>query len=131
MTRRDVLKSIHEPFGDAFYFGPESLSERYTDDPEAREGSGSATKTYKDVLDTFADNEVRTLSRLFALLLATALHALPLVGGVVPDKPCFGAAAVPSLTTYPNPLRNSTYMRLSFHSIEPGFLHTPVALCAF
>lgn len=59
MTRRDVLKSIHEPFGDAFYFGPESLSERYAEDPAAREESGSASKTYKDVLDTFSDTEVR------------------------------------------------------------------------
>lgn len=61
MTRRDVLKSIHEPFGDAFYFGPESLSERYRDDPAGREASGYATKTYKDVLDEFSNTEVRLL----------------------------------------------------------------------
>jgi hypothetical protein len=61
MTRRDVLECSHEPFGDAFYFGPEFLSDRYRDDPEARQASATGNKTYKDVLDEFAqiENEVR------------------------------------------------------------------------
>ena len=36
MTRRDELKCIHDPFGDAFYYGPERLSDRFADDEEAR-----------------------------------------------------------------------------------------------
>lgn len=51
MTRTDILTCIHEPFGDAFYYGPERLSERYENDPEAREKSGFADVTFKTVVD--------------------------------------------------------------------------------
>ncbi|KAH6636117.1 P-loop containing nucleoside triphosphate hydrolase protein [Chaetomium tenue] len=50
MTRRDILRCVHEPFGDAFYFGPERLSARYEEDEEARSSSGFANTTYEDVL---------------------------------------------------------------------------------
>lgn len=61
MTRRDILESIHEPFGDAFYFGPEFLSDRFRDDVATRESSGYAQKTYKDILESImeAGKEVR------------------------------------------------------------------------
>lgn len=52
MTRRDILECAHEPFGDAFYFGPERLSSRYEDDEAARVSSGFSDVTYKDVLDS-------------------------------------------------------------------------------
>lgn len=51
MTRTETLKCIHEPFGDSFYFGPERLSERYEEDPEARVESGFGDSTYKTVFD--------------------------------------------------------------------------------
>jgi hypothetical protein len=51
MTRRDILHCVHEPFGDAFYFGPERLSQRYENDEKARNESGFANTTYKDVMD--------------------------------------------------------------------------------
>ena len=51
MTRRDILKCVHEPFGDAFYFGPERLSERYESSEEDRIESGFSNTTYKTVLD--------------------------------------------------------------------------------
>lgn len=51
MTRRDVLHCIHEPFGDAFYYGPERLSSRYEDDEKARLDSGFAQTTFRTVLD--------------------------------------------------------------------------------
>ncbi|KAI5868061.1 P-loop containing nucleoside triphosphate hydrolase protein [Durotheca rogersii] len=51
MTRDDILECVHEPFGDSFYYGPERLSERYADDPAARESSGFANTTYRDVLE--------------------------------------------------------------------------------
>ncbi|KAK3333520.1 hypothetical protein B0T19DRAFT_483560 [Cercophora scortea] len=61
MTRQNTLDCVHEPFGDAFYFkktetnksldGPERLSERYADDDAAREKSGFANTTYRDVID--------------------------------------------------------------------------------
>lgn len=57
MTRRDVLDSQHEPFGDAFYFGPEFLSDRFRDDEAARKASAECDETYKSILDRFAEVE--------------------------------------------------------------------------
>jgi len=51
MTRRDILECVHEPFGDAFYYGPERLSTRYENDEAARQHSGFADSTYKTVTD--------------------------------------------------------------------------------
>jgi hypothetical protein len=64
MTRRDSLCCIHEPFGDAFYFGPERLSARYENDERAREESGFAESTYKTIFERIdrAGKEVRTNS---------------------------------------------------------------------
>jgi hypothetical protein len=55
MARRDILESVHEPFGDAFYYGPEILSDRFRNDTAAREQSGFSNKTYKDVLNEVMD----------------------------------------------------------------------------
>ena len=51
MTRHDTLTCVHEPFGDAFYYGPERLSERYEKDEKERIESGFADSTYKTILD--------------------------------------------------------------------------------
>lgn len=61
MTRRDTLHAFHEPFGDAFYYGPEFMSERFKDDVQSRNATGYGHQTYKDVLKEFAqvENEVR------------------------------------------------------------------------
>jgi len=64
MTRSDILHCVHEPFGDAFYYGPERLSERYDKDEAARVKSGFAETTYKDVLDNLlglAESQVGNL----------------------------------------------------------------------
>ncbi|KEF56845.1 uncharacterized protein A1O9_07035 [Exophiala aquamarina CBS 119918] len=63
MTRRD-LACVHEPFGDAFYYGPERLSPRYEEDEAARKASGFANSTYKTVFDRF-DRESSEGQRLF------------------------------------------------------------------
>lgn len=55
MTRHDILHCVHEPFGDAFYYGPERLSERFEDDEEGRKKSGFSQITYKDVVDQIFD----------------------------------------------------------------------------
>ncbi|KAF5643629.1 hypothetical protein F52700_2772 [Fusarium sp. NRRL 52700] len=55
MARRDILESVHEPFGDAFYYGPEILSDRFRNDTTTREQSGFSQKTYKDVLNEVMD----------------------------------------------------------------------------
>lgn len=51
MTRTDILESVHEPFGDAFYYGPEFLSDRFRDDAAGRESSGFSQKTYKNIFN--------------------------------------------------------------------------------
>ncbi|KAI5208761.1 hypothetical protein E4T38_02734 [Aureobasidium subglaciale] len=51
MTQRDTLQCVHEPFGDAFYFGPERLSDRYEKDQKARTESGFENSTYKTIFD--------------------------------------------------------------------------------
>lgn len=67
MTRRETLRCIHEPFGDAFYYGPERLSERYEADEQARVASGFSRSTFKAVFDRIereaaeAEAEVRSL----------------------------------------------------------------------
>ncbi|EFW20902.1 hypothetical protein D8B26_002806 [Coccidioides posadasii str. Silveira] len=51
MTRRDTLRCVHEPFGDAFYYGPERLGRRYEDDEEARIATGFSNSTYKTIFE--------------------------------------------------------------------------------
>ena len=51
MTQRDTIKTEHEPFGDAYYYGPERLAERYANDEAARKASGYSETTYKNVMD--------------------------------------------------------------------------------
>ena len=69
MTRHNTLTCIHEPFGDAFYFGPERLGNRYEGDEKARQESGFAESTYQTILDRIdrESEEVRyfPISRLF------------------------------------------------------------------
>ncbi|KAK1144692.1 hypothetical protein N8T08_004996 [Aspergillus melleus] len=51
MTRRDTIQCIHEPFGDAFYYGPERLGTRFANDEKARLESGFSQSTYRTVMD--------------------------------------------------------------------------------
>ena len=55
MTRKD-LQCVHEPFGDAYYFGPERLGYRYegAENEEIREESGYANSTYRSIFDRIA-----------------------------------------------------------------------------
>lgn len=64
MTQRDRLSCIHEPFGDAFYYGPERMSERFEDDEQARLESGFSKSTYQTILDRF-ERESQKGKRLF------------------------------------------------------------------
>lgn len=51
MTQRDTIQCVHEPFGDAFYYGPERLSGRFEDDEQARVDSGFSNSTYLTVVE--------------------------------------------------------------------------------
>ncbi|KAF7948823.1 hypothetical protein EAE96_008009 [Botrytis aclada] len=64
MTRDDALACVHEPFGDAFYFGPERLSPRYEEDEAARKESGFADSTYKTIFERI-EKEGKEGKRLF------------------------------------------------------------------
>jgi hypothetical protein len=74
MTRRDVLQCVHEPFGDAFYYGPERLSSRFESDEKGRIESGFEHSTFKTVLDRIEKEgaEVRITPSS-----ATSYHARP------------------------------------------------------
>ncbi|KAF2843763.1 hypothetical protein M501DRAFT_1006229 [Patellaria atrata CBS 101060] len=56
MTRRDILQCVHEPFGDAFYYGPERLSTRYEQDEDARIKCGFSESTYKTIFENIDRN---------------------------------------------------------------------------
>ncbi|KAL1587660.1 hypothetical protein WHR41_03584 [Cladosporium halotolerans] len=64
MTRRNDMTCIHEPFGDAFYFGPERMGTRYENDEKAREESGFADSTFQTILDRI-DSEKEEGKRVF------------------------------------------------------------------
>jgi len=53
MTQRDTMTCAHEPFGDAWYFGPEKLGERYQNDENRGRKTGFRDVTYRAVLDGF------------------------------------------------------------------------------
>jgi len=77
-TRRDILTCVHEPFGDAFYFGPERMSTRYENDEKAREESGFANSTFKTIFERIEreGTEVRLSSILVTFPLPSAMKAL-------------------------------------------------------
>lgn len=74
MTRRNSLQCVHEPFGDAFYYGPERLSSRFETDEKGRVESGFEDSTFKTVLDRIEKEgaEVRITPPC-----ATSCHARP------------------------------------------------------
>lgn len=67
MTRPDILQCAHEPFGDAFYYGPERLGERYADDEAGRISSGFSKTTYADVIDRLNRDGSTEVGVLFSL----------------------------------------------------------------
>ncbi|KAF2160939.1 hypothetical protein M409DRAFT_37642 [Zasmidium cellare ATCC 36951] len=51
MTRRQSLQTIHEPFGDAYYYGPERMGSRFEADEKARAESGFSDSTFRTIMD--------------------------------------------------------------------------------
>ena len=66
MTRRKSLQTIHEPFGDAFYYGPERLSSRYENDRAAIEASGFEDSSYRSVLENIQAKATKVCRSTFA-----------------------------------------------------------------
>ena len=85
MTQRDIIQCVHEPFGDAFYYGPERLSSRFAGDEHAQErvDSGFANSTYSTVMERLEREatQVRPFflrsSRVLAHSFRNALQVLP------------------------------------------------------
>lgn len=65
MTQRDTLTCSHEPFSDAWYFGPERLGERYQNDENKRVESGFSGLTFRAVLDGLEKDTAQVRSTLF------------------------------------------------------------------
>jgi hypothetical protein len=68
IQRRDV-KIVHEPFDDAFFFGPERLHPRYNDNENARLKNAGNETTYQVDLDKILNNQPQVsqnLPRLFS-----------------------------------------------------------------
>lgn len=56
MTRRDILEVFHEPFADAFYFGPEGSAPARLQWPAGKiEQSGQMHCTYDHVLQSILE----------------------------------------------------------------------------
>ncbi|KAL2137333.1 hypothetical protein VTI74DRAFT_3273 [Chaetomium olivicolor] len=119
MTRRDILHCVHEPFGDAFYFGPERLSERYADDEEARKKSGFSETTYKDVMDQLLNPRDNQGKRLF--IKDIAHYLLPPNGkpaSIAPSLRDFntnGTVHANGTTSHPNPTVVPLTLLKKFH----------------
>lgn len=62
MTCRNTLSCVHEPFGDAWYFGPERLSPRYASDDlakNARARAGFDDFTYQNVFESMESRQAK------------------------------------------------------------------------
>ena len=64
MTQRTTIQCVHEPFGDAWYYGPERLADRFEEDEEGRVESGFSNSTYRTVMERLEreGSEVRPFS---------------------------------------------------------------------
>ena len=71
---RNALQCVHEPFGDAWYFGPERLSDRFEKDENAREESGFSQMTYRNVFEGIEQKHEKVL---FFRSLLTCLIFVP------------------------------------------------------
>lgn len=58
MTCKDTLACVHEPFGDAWYFGPERLHDRYEKSEQARQETGHSDSTFKTIFDHIESQNV-------------------------------------------------------------------------
>ncbi|KAL8638053.1 MAG: hypothetical protein Q9228_004754 [Teloschistes exilis] len=80
MTRRDILEVFHEPFGDAFYFGPEGSAPARLQWPAGKiEQSGQTHCTYDHVLQRILEAAKKPDKRVFikdmAFYLVPPIHS--------------------------------------------------------
>jgi hypothetical protein len=58
VTRGKDIICVHEPFSDAYHWGPEKLSQRYEDIENLRVEKGYATYTYQTALQIINDAKI-------------------------------------------------------------------------
>lgn len=80
MTQRATIQCVHEPFGDAWYYGPERLASRFMEDPQGRLDSGFSKSTYRTVMDRLEreGSEVCTFSCFVIIAWFSSLSPLSL-----------------------------------------------------
>ncbi|KAI8943960.1 hypothetical protein F4801DRAFT_585969 [Xylaria longipes] len=86
LTRADDIECVHEPFSDAYHWGPERLTERYENVEQLRAERGYGDYTYRTAL-SLIDNAKSRGKRVFVKDMGKCL--MPLLG----NGPCI----VPSL----------------------------------
>jgi hypothetical protein len=76
MTCKETLNCVHEPFGDAFYYGPERLSARFGEDEDWRIKSGFSNSTYETIFHQIEKqgSEVRLLPSAVAATLCLFVY---------------------------------------------------------
>ncbi|KAF3193986.1 hypothetical protein TWF225_008170 [Orbilia oligospora] len=118
MTREKDLCCLHEPFGDAFYYGPERLSSRYEGDHndaiDDRENSGFHEATYNSVLEGI-ERSGKEEKRVF--IKDMACYLVPPSDHPTFDKAVLASSVTPSATYHGNgvstPVKNPTVLPLS------------------
>ncbi|KAL8652099.1 MAG: hypothetical protein Q9226_004403 [Calogaya cf. arnoldii] len=108
MTRRDILTFFHEPFGDAFYFGPEKISTahlRWTADKIER--SVRAHYRYDYVLQSILSaSEKESTNRIF--IKDMSYHIVPPIHSPEARPPSLEAQYSSNITPNPTLLPTST-----------------------
>ncbi|KAI4220818.1 MAG: hypothetical protein L6R36_007348 [Xanthoria steineri] len=100
MTRRDILTFFHEPFGDAFYFGPEKISPAYRRWPTDKiERSGRGHYTYDWVLRSILDADEDPTKRVF--IKDMSYHIVPPIHSITARAPSLEARNLANSS--PNP----------------------------
>ncbi|KAJ4421420.1 hypothetical protein N0V85_000181 [Neurospora sp. IMI 360204] len=113
MTRPDALNCVHEPFGDAFYYGPERMSTRYDHDEAAREKSGYSEVRYGDVMDRILKEMFENNTRVF--IKDMAYYIVP-PNGDRPSGPAYSLRRHPHLfADESNPTLIPTSLLMLFH----------------
>ncbi|KAI4261797.1 MAG: hypothetical protein L6R42_003011 [Xanthoria sp. 1 TBL-2021] len=100
MTRRDILNFFHEPFGDAFYFGPEKISPAHLRwSIDKIESSGRGHYTYDWVLQSILTADEDPTKRVF--IKDMSYHIIPPIHSITARAPSLQAQNLSSIS--PNP----------------------------
>ncbi|KAL8802824.1 MAG: hypothetical protein Q9182_003584 [Xanthomendoza sp. 2 TL-2023] len=113
MTRRDILTFFHEPFGDAFYFGPEKISPAHLRWPADKiERSGRGHYTYDYVLQSILTAAKGPTKRVF--IKDMSYHIIPPIHSPKIRPPSLQTQNISNETPNPTVLPTSIIDNLQF-----------------